>query len=659
MSIVKQAKNDGKIVLSDNDVKRIFKTVVGGGVTLAGLSALLGASKAQKSKDKALDIKENKGVIKVPISKSMFMGKLMSPEEFRKEYEAKHGVATSKEQQSTIGQMTQEDIDALKKKVLSSSGRRFDYFKAAQAVEVKDKGEDVDVSSSAGDPDAIKLDMRRSRAGEGVATPDHDDSTEQPRDELGRFTSKDKEDSSEKKADWFRDGVVWPMSAVASAAGITWLAGKISDKVSERRRKVAEEELAEAQQEYVRHLMDMDKTAGDENPGLSGWGWRLAGASLFIPMAFAAMISNRIMEKRYESKKKSSEMAGGTPDEPTFLYDVIDDADGDNTKVASEAAPPEISIMYKTASGEEINMSPESVMAMILVKSAMMDALDAKRNNVKEAQFNPAMLLNPLGYAPGYLLGRSFSSVASNANNKYQEWKEAEPLRVFASTFDGKGQPTAATYEFMDKNQDFIKSLIMPENFSTNDQRLAHQEKMNKAFDYLESRGLSRENLSKFVGGKGFNDYLAKNFQLNPEWRKNRDEYINSAINDKFGDNFFSKIIQWLARATGLGNWMFNRNLSGKAKELAGKIWTPPAQTSQIQPPPVQTTVQAPVQAPLASPNTMTDRAKRREKERIVAARHEAARQQAAAQQAAAQEKNVSQTPGNNVVVDEGKASAQ
>jgi hypothetical protein len=57
-----------------------------------------------------------------------------------------------------------------------------------------------------------------------------------------------------------------------------------------------------------------------------------------------------------------------------------------------------------------------------------------------------------------------------------------------------------------------------------------------------------------------------KNPAFADTWGKKRDELIRNSIIDKFGDKWFGKIVAWLAKYTGIGNWMFNNKLRDRMK---------------------------------------------------------------------------------------------
>jgi hypothetical protein len=615
--------------LTEKELRDMLVAVLAGGAGIAGLSAILGAAKSKKEKAKILDVREGKGTIIVPFKKSKLMDGLVSPDEFERMYNERHStpqIAYNSPQQDSSA--VQEDIDAKKKSILAQS-RGINYFKAAQANESHRERFELELGSDQGNSDEkdTKLDMRKSRAGEGVKNPS-DNSSDQPRDELGRFASKDSDKNSgenkttsEKSANALVDNVVlYPMGYVGAAFGMMWLAEKLASKINERRLKVAKNDLDHARDQYVSNLEEMGKTAEDDDgPGVLGTMGRAFGASFIIPLFFSAMIANRIMEKRYETKKKAKEEAGGIPDEPVVVYDVVDDVNknpsvGDvppgGIKMASDDDVFGARLMYKMADGSSIEVSAKSAMAAVLVKSAMIDAIIGGGTEKQAAEPAKENLMQRLARKGARLARKGARLVVNNNGGLVESLEPGVKGMMYTDglvrTFNN-GKATPETWNYLYKNPEYFR-MVLQGVMRNGDASKSYYPNIDNAARYFEANGISRQDFANFLSSKELSDYLVRGFEYDPEMRKFRDNYVEDGIRSRFGslnkqtgkyeDNFFSNIIQWLSRITGIGNWMFKKNVASRLGDMSKKVYTGPQTTVTRAPSGVDANKTPPAETP-------------------------------------------------------------
>lgn len=342
-----------KQAMSEAERQKYVKAAIVAAIGSAGIGALVRSLKAKSDRSKALDVDSSKNAIIVPIKKSKFVEGLPTPDEFAaSKKELKTPSQPKIEQAPSFASMDPSDIAARKKEILR--GRKVDFFgkraavKAAQP-EKKDGGdkqkkvEEV-VSEEKIDgrvvlrgqdgkfvrpTDPIAVKQVEKDAGMGIL-----DTIAHPGKALGKAWDAAKER---------------PVMLTAGALGSIYLAAKISDAINESRRKHAKQRLDGARERYVELLeADNEKKAFDMDvPETAG---TVLGTAFIVPMALTALVTNKIIENRNSEKKKAKEMSDSYPDDPVVLY--------------------------KTSKAKEVRISPDTAVAAIMFKVAMMEAAE-------------------------------------------------------------------------------------------------------------------------------------------------------------------------------------------------------------------------------------------------------------------------------------------
>lgn len=587
-----------KKAMSEAERQKYVKAAIVAAIGSAGIGALVRSLKAKSDRSKALDVDSSKNAIIVPIKKSKFVEGLPTPDEFAaSKKEQKTPSQPKLEQAPSFASTDPSDIAARKKEILR--GRKVDFFGKSAAVkaaqpEKKDggdgpkKGEEV-VSEEKIDgrvvlrgqdgkfvspTDPVAVQQVEKDAGMGIW-----DTITHPGKALGKAWDAAKER---------------PVILTAGALGSIYLAAKISDAINESRRKHAKQRLDGARDRYVELLEeDNEKKAFDMDvPETAG---TVLGTAFIVPMALTALVTNKIISNRNAEKKKAKEMSDSYPDDPVVLY--------------------------KTSEAKEMRISPDTAVAAIMFKVAMMEAAENQSECAflgKEAQFG--------GWADKIRGG-----VKSFGDKMKQEFdiSDADASDMVLGMMENPN------------NSGYVLDMVKARE--AND-----QPGMQKAFIDMAKKNFDPKNPDKRFAQLAMtygNDPARQKKLMDSVLTSNRmqdlmvDRFTNEKYKNTFGaykDELMAKrmglkpggmlanIISWFLNATGLGNHLVKsqmydkfkgfrdqaaQNAAAAKKQVAGTagaapVATPPpaAQTAPVQNPAV---VPSPV--PQANPPTGTE----------------------------------------------------
>ena len=555
------------------------------GIATAGVGAVAREIKSRKERRKSNDIENNKNVIVVPVKKSKFMEGLPTPEELS----AARGEKTKSDTpllsepkavpllpapdgqgSGNNAELSADDLAAKKREILKSRARSVDFFgKRAsdqKAKEDEDKGKDGDKSDLS--------DATEDRS-DGS---DHDDSKKEDgrillRDQSGKFVSPTNPVGVvqvEKVAD-FSEWLSWagntiahpidtigkivnaakdrPVAYTAGAVGSIYLAAKISDAINKRRRAKAKERLEDAREEYV-SLIDGDneKTAQDPN-GMIG---TAIGTAFFVPMAITALVTNRIIENRKAEKKRAKQMSDSYPDEPIILY--------------------------KTSEDKEFEIMPETALALMLIKKAMIE--DAERLDVGCGTEKRAIF--------GWNSATEEDAV-NTAIDVFNDPKNHKLVLDLAQAYaDNDRSKIDAAYKALSQNA-YVK------------------DKFSKWWTGQSKIISSPEFRSRLVNSSKFQDALAYKMNNDKDFIGIRDGMIDDYLGRTFTKGgILHTILSWIAKHTGIGSYYVNKamrnGMSGLANGNVGGSATQGSGTGAQQ---AQTAPTDPSQGTLADPTSI------------------------------------------------------
>lgn len=530
--------------MTKEEFMRYTAYVLGGATVLAGIGISARNSKAKRKKEVDVRKDDMAGSIVVPISKEKFMEGLPTPDEFSQQYSKSSPSSADGVQLAAGG-----DVDALKRSLLRSSGRKLDFF--GKAAEGSDAPAAVD-DDSEGSADEGEVANDSDADGEGSeSTP------KLLRNEKGQFMSPHDPAAVEKVAngdmgswtDIFTDPVntfesMWdsgtrkPIVATAGTIASVYIAKKIIDAVNAHREATAKKDLDSARDEYVAMMHgvkpnDQEKSAQVETKGgfLANAAPFLLGAAIVAPGTLGAIIVNRVLENRKVEKKRKKEEANSFPDEPTVLY--------------------------RTFSGEKIAVAPETALCAILVKQAMIEEMDMleTRPFVKSAA--------GLGFKGKMLQAgkNALEWIGDKSSAANRTMTDALNLEKLKATFGPDGKPTDATWDFI-ASDDMDNSLF----------RLISSAKGGGGGGGMQelAKYIGMDAAKEIAGSPRLQDIIVGKFgdsKYADSWGKWRDQRINDWMTEKFGNGMWGDIVKWLAKVTGIGNRMFE----GKFREEFGK----------------------------------------------------------------------------------------
>lgn len=507
--------------------RKALASSVAAALLTGGIGASIRRSRDRKEREKSTDIESMKNAIIIPLRKDKFLEGLPTPDEFAK---AKGDVSSDGGTAATAVPENPAELEALKRKILQKKARAIDFF-AKSSEEQKD-------DNAAG---LVAAKDEGGKAPEVAGDKKKDDKSDMPRDELGRFVSPtdpvgvaSAEKTAANPVGFVADTVeagMHPFGALSGAltymkdnampfalgaSGAIVLAAKIVDAVNRRRADKAKKETDKARYEYAKLLQSGgEKTAqinADKNNAVKAMGWL---ASAFgIPFVFSAMIANRVMEKRKEDKELAKEKSDSFP-EPTYMY-------------------------YKTAEAQEIRMTPETALALIMVKTAMFEFVEeAERSTVieKDAAFGAWSVEDATKAA--------IEAIKKEENAGYL-------LDLVKHMHDNKGDISGAKDIFA---------------------------KMLGSQATLHSRAFNNPEVWKaVVSSKDVSDTIADRFankKYADTWGAYGDELMEEGIAKRWGlkaGGWLHRFISWLAKITGLGRGMVVDGVKGTMSDISSSL---------------------------------------------------------------------------------------
>lgn len=526
--------------MSDRD--KYVKAMVASAIAAAGIGAVAKKIKERKARAEANNVSTSKNTIVVPVLKSRFMEGLPTPEELKKsrgegELATDAGSPDQLTAQAQQTALTPEEIAAKKREIVG--GRKFDFLgkRAEKAYDGEKKDEGSKSDSGKDDKDKGGRLLFRDQNGKFVSPSDPVavESVEKLAEGEGYDWMKGifntifhPIDTARVMFDAAKDK---PVLMTAGAVGSIILAAKISDSINKMRRARSKDRLDKARSQYVALLEggDSEKTANASNDPRVTAG-ALIGGAFIVPLALSALVTNRIIENRKNEKKREKDVSDSYPDEPIILY--------------------------KTSEAEDIPMSLEAMMAMIMVKRAMIEDIERDRIMSKSAQLG----------LPQQIEG--YGQVAKTMSNAWDSLNSATRESAMDDAFE---------YLSDAKNSDQVLNLVKaygPEGDSK--QRDAAYSAIASGLGTFGNWWKGNDKFWKDPGFKSslvadprINDMLAHRFN-------NDDKYIayrNSLIDKELGKTFkqggiLHSIFSWILRNTGIGAYMFNNRLKNKLTQF-------------------------------------------------------------------------------------------
>lgn len=576
-----------KKAMSEAERQKYVKAAIVAAIGSAGIGALVRSLKAKSDRSKALDVDSSKNAIIVPIKKSKFVEGLPTPDEFAASKKEQKTPSQPKiEQAPSFASMDPSDIAARKKEILR--GRKVDFFGKSAAVkaaqpEKKDggdgpkKGEEV-VSEEKIDgrvvlrgqdgkfvspTDPVAVQQVEKDAGMGIW-----DTITNPGKALGKAWDAAKER---------------PVILTAGALGSIYLAAKISDAINESRRKHAKQRLDGARDRYVELLEeDNEKKAFDMDvPETAG---TVLGTAFIVPMALTALVTNKIISNRNAEKKRAKEMSDSYPDDPVVLY--------------------------KTSEAKEVRISPDTAVAAIMFKVAMMEAAENQSECAflgKEAQFGGwADKIRGGVKSFGDKMKQEFDISDADASDMVLGMMEnpnnSGYVLDMVKAREANDQP-GVQKAFMD----MAKKNFDPKN---PDKRFAQL-----AMTYGNDPARQKKLMDSVLTSNRMQDLMVDRF-TNEKYKDTFGAYKDELMAKRMGlkpGGMLANIISWFLNATGLGNHLVKsqmydkfkgfrdqaaQNAAAAQKQVAGTAGAAPVAT----PPPAAQTAPVPNPAVVPSP---------------------------------------------------------
>lgn len=556
----KTRKTEKTAGVSGSEREKYIKAAILSGIASAGIGAFIRNSKRNDEKKKSMDAASSNNAIVIQIKKKKFMEGLPTPNELAESrgegVSAEQPAAALPEPTATPALeapkaadavlASADDIEARKKAILK--GRKFDFFgkRASDEGNGGDEEPKHENSEPVSQNEPLKIVKKEKIEGHTVL-----------RDMQGKFVSPTDPvavQQVEKQAlsgllDPFIHPVdtlkeVWdsatgkPLMITGGAVGSLYLASKISDAINRKRREKAKKELEASRDEYVGLLEgDNEKSASGDDDSLANYSGKALGAALFVPMALTAIVTNKIIENRKAESKKLKETSDTYPDEPVILY--------------------------KTSEDKEIEIGADTALMAIMVKRAMIIDAEKAESMEKTAQSG--------GYVPSYRYP------VVGADGTRQEPKPS-PVRYTNEQIEDAVNNAVAMLQSGKYNK---QALDLVKAYEAGDQEgidkaikstMSFWERLGNAVMPGDRTAIYKtpEFRAAMAKSKRVQDVFIDNFENDEDWKA----YKNQAIDDKikgwgFNKNgFLYNIISWLAKNTGIGNMMFNRNLRAKFEEM-------------------------------------------------------------------------------------------
>ena len=511
--------------MTDEDKKKYLKAAILSAISVAGVGAFVRNWKAKNDRKKKFDFAKNRDAIVIPVYEDKFMSDVQSPDEREKEMEGK----------------VVEDSSPL--------GGFFDFFsKKSEHNRTDDTegGEKKDVETPVNEKKVTeeKIDGRvvlRGQDGKFVSPTDPVAVKDIEKDaEMGFWDSVlHPVDFTKNLGQAFVD---YPLAITGGALGSILLATKIVDYLNKKRKRNSENRVEDARDRYISLLEGSEgseKKAGIDVPGVAG---TVLGTAFFVPMALAAMVTNKIIENREAEKKKRASMADSYPHDPVFLYNVV--------------------------GGEKIAMSADRALSLMMFKTAMVASCE-EIDLEKSAQSGPHVpLFNPRGEESpfAYLLRKGFKAIRGHDDIDVKEAKKGildvlsknpkEFLDIIRARSEGDNERSSDLLRklIMEKNKDFGEKLYESGYRTDPDMRNA-----------LENEIYGSPELTKLVANRFTDDKYKDTFGA----------YADELIGKKLGlrqGSFLHKILLWLMNAFGMRNELIKGEVDKRMKAIADPI---------------------------------------------------------------------------------------
>lgn len=528
----------------DDFTKKVILSTIGAGTLAAGIGSVINRNRMAKKREKSLDIKKSKNTIVIDINKKGFMKDLPTPTELAKErgeiVQGQDGNVSNPSSQAvaSIGpsnvspksEMTPEEIAAVKKNIIRNNGRKVDFFGKRASDNKKDEESESDnnkndnkgiVSNDAVDTAVKKVESKESK-----------ETHLPPRNELGQFTSPTDPTGvvqTEKKAglgDFFsgiRSGATSykPLMLAGGSVASLYLSAMIVDKINEIRANRAKRDADSAREEYAKLLQydNQEKSAQwGENIGL------IANGAIVIPAVFAAMIANKVMERRKAEKDKAKLVSDSYPNDPTILY--------------------------KTSDAKDIQITPDTALTLFILKQAMFED-EISEGNIKSAATRDEV---------GRYIGAGINAL-SNAGKMIEKY------------IDPNGGLTDAGWERLGSGQFNDRLYDVMEGYVGGNAGNASNDLGNKLKDFgVDYNRIKQDPRFLDICAKLLSDNNPRADKINQmALNKYTDEKLNRYLGNNGFGGWLKQILSWIIKNTGIGKWYYMRNLKGN---LAGKLGT-------------------------------------------------------------------------------------
>lgn len=538
------------IIMNKEERRNIIRTVIASGIGVAGISAFIKNLKAMKSRAKNEDARDSKNAIVVQIKKDKFMEGVKTP----REVAALNGDVSHKD---SVPEIAAADLPSVKRDILRSNGKKLDFFggigKNAEKSKA-DEGGDKPEKPDGGDEEKAQQDKKvtREEVDGRVICRGHDGRFLSPTDPVAV-------EYAEKEAgvlDEVVDTVIHPVDSAsmiwnsaktkpiyysAAALGSIYLATMLADGLSKLRRKRAKERTEIARNDYISLLEATNEKRASND--IREWAGSVLGGSFVVPMVLAAMVTNKVIENRRKKEDKKKEVANSYPEEPLILY--------------------------KTADGRDIRMSPEAALALISIKRNTIMASDEMEKTSQDRIGNflknqKKRTMEAFKNTP--LSDEAIGKMADDVMSLFSMPKNAKHLQNLIMAYRD-----TSSKDREGKMQDALTSMI---------QELPESERLRVAGNLaplIGNKEARRAVLGTVMSNSAFGDRMADyvaNRKYDDVWGKFRQEMANDKLT--FGGRIqkggiLHTILSWLVRTFGLDRYFARNMVKDKFKEQGDK----------------------------------------------------------------------------------------
>ena len=511
--------------MTEEGKKKIIRYMVAGGATAAAIGAAVRSFRSSRARERARDAGRSKDAIVVPVIRSRFMEGLPSPGELaasRGEALPAPSAASGKAAPplpapaaaalpapaADGAAMSPEEIEARKREIVRSNARRIDFL------------------------------GKRASSGSGGAAPAGVEKSAQFVDGLIRGVVGMVTSPIDSAKQIWNSATGAPLAITAGTLGSLYIAAKLTDAINERRRERSMERLEDSRERYVKLLGEAgEKRAQADARDVAGWA--LGGAFLF-PAAMTALITNRILENRRDEKRRQKK----------------------------DSYPWQPVILYKTSEAREVEVTPESVLAVLLVKRAM--AMDAGRMDAGRMDANPST--SPVEPDPGGKSGSlPFSEYPEEAKRNFIDLG----ARFVPDMPMGKAVDTAVGMMTSDDNSqhmlDYIKGTVEGDS-AAKDAALFSMgkglpvEQSLQMYKLMRNPGNKAELVKRIQSDRRMQDMLVDRF-TGDKYRDTYGAYGTELVNNELAStfrrgSFLYNIVSWLVNNLGIGRYMMRRRIA-------------------------------------------------------------------------------------------------